>query len=79
MTKKAFEKVEDIPKETVTPETETVKEPDGLPPEPETAPKDTGSKGKPYQKKKKPAPPGTAINPMTGDPYPPGPPGCNHG
>jgi len=67
------------PEEKEVTETKAVKEPDGVPSEPETEPKDAGSEDKPCKKKKKQPEPGMPINPTTGRPYDKGPPGSWHG
>lgn len=63
MVKQVYETVDDIPKEGEKPKPEAPKEPEK----------------EPCKKKKKVVPDAPPINPATGRPYPPGPPGSTHG
>lgn len=67
MTKKVYDSIEDIPKEGEKPEDEVNKE----------VKKEV--KKKPCKKTRKDVITGPPINPVTGRPYPPGPPGSTHG
>ena len=76
---KLKEEVETSTPPIETPDVEDIKEPVTLPSEEETEPSSTVSEKKPCKKAKKSIVPGPPINPATGRPFPPGPPGSWHG